>query len=319
MDKRPETLQERKGYYIRSGIKIPNVFASQITSPASSGGSGNSLFSVTGAYNSVMGSLNRSSRKPFETLEQTPSVFLGRPMESSTPAVSFPGEPKFDKTNFANLSLHPKIGRSLNPSVAVKRKDSARSSTSTVGTGEVTVLEVPSRGDFYMDETQVYGTARPSKRSIMIGSLSFSGEQDGLHANANDDSSGDRASLETDSGRTKTNQVDQLGLAEPPYTGHVIEVDEFLDEVLSQSASISLADSTGATEDQSLPTDTFSKMAETLSKNQLAANQAQLHLLKRQEVMDELMRQHATSVSSQEFARTNKNLVTCINAMRDTT
>ncbi len=60
-------------------------------------------------------------------------------------------------------------------------------------------------------------------------------------------------------------------------------------------------------------------MAETLSKNQLAANQAQLHLLKRQEVMDEFMKQHSTSVSSREFAQTNKNLVTCINAMRDTT
>ncbi len=34
--------------------------------------------------------------------------------------------------------------------------------------------------------------------------------------------------------------------------------------------------------------------------------------------MDEFMKQHATSVSSQEFSQTNKNLVTCINAMRDT-
>ncbi len=70
MDKRPETLQERKGYYLRSGIKIPNVIASQITSPASSRGSGKGLFSVTGAYNSVMESLNRSSRKPFEALSR---------------------------------------------------------------------------------------------------------------------------------------------------------------------------------------------------------------------------------------------------------
>ena len=135
-------------------------------------------------------------------------------MESSTPAVSFPGEPRFDKTNFADLSLHPKIERSLNPSVAFKRKDSARSSTSTVGAGEVTVLEVPSRGDFYMDETHVYGTARPSKGSTLVGSLNFSGEQEGLHANAIGDSSGDRASLETDSGEMKANQVDQFGLPE---------------------------------------------------------------------------------------------------------
>ena len=180
MDKRPETLQERKGYYLRSGIKIPNVIASQITSPTSSRGCGKSLFSVTGAYTSVMGSLNRSSRKPLEALEQTPAVSLGRPMESSTPAVSFPGEPKFDKTNFAELSLLPKIERSLNPSVAVQRKDSARSSTSTLGAGEVTVLEIPFRGDLYMDETHVYGMTRPSKGSTMVGSLNFSGEQEGL-------------------------------------------------------------------------------------------------------------------------------------------
>ncbi len=167
-----------------------------------------------------------------------------------------------------------------------------------------------------MDETHVYGTARPSKGSTMVGSLNFSGEQNS--ANAVADSSGDHVSSETDSGTARTNQLNRYGLPEPPEGGQVIEVDELLDEVPSQSASISLADTTGGTEDQSLPSNTFSKMAETLSKNQLASNQTQLHLLDRQGVMDEFMKQHATSVSSKEFAQTNKNLVTCINAMRDT-
>ncbi len=167
-----------------------------------------------------------------------------------------------------------------------------------------------------MDETHVYGTARPSKGSTMVGSRNFSGEQNNLHANVVGDSSGDHASLETDPGTIKTDQLDQYGLPEPPESGQVIEVDEPFDEVLSQSASTSLADTTGATEDQSLPFPRWRR--ETLSKNQLASNQAQLHLLERQGVVDEFLKQHATSVSSKEFAQTNKTLVTCINVMRDT-
>ncbi len=89
---------------------------------------------------------------------KTTAVSLGRPKDSSTPAVPFPSEPKFEKTNFADLSLHPMVERSLNGGGIIGRKNSARSSTSTVGPEDVTVLVVPSRGDLYMDETLVYGT-----------------------------------------------------------------------------------------------------------------------------------------------------------------
>ncbi len=142
MDKQPEGLQERKGFHLRSGLKIPKVIASQMTSPDSSRGSGRSIFSVTGAYNSVMGSFNRGSKKPLEALEQTPAVSLGRPKESSTPAVPFPREPKFEKTNFADLSLYPRVERSPNAGSIGNRKDTAGSSTSTVGPEDVTGLEV---------------------------------------------------------------------------------------------------------------------------------------------------------------------------------
>ncbi len=159
-----------------------------------------------------------------------------------------------------------------------------------------------------MDGTHVFGINEPSKGKTFAGSLNFTADQKKLLTNAVEKSPEGGSSLETHPGGVATDQPDQYGLPQPPVVESSVEVDDLLEEVLAPSTSASLIDNSSATEDPSLPANTFSKTAETLisCKNQLAANQAQIHLLERQEAMDEFMEHHASGVSTQSSLNRTK-------------
>ena len=156
-----EVQKSKSTYYLRSALRLPNVLTSQMMSPSvareRARGVSTPAFSVTGAYASVMESLVRK-RSP-EAVGQTPAVSLGRPKESSTPAITFPSDPGLEFSAPAAKITQSLMSRSLNVSRIISRKDSARSSTSSFGQGNIRVIEsVPQEGSS-MDETHVYGTS----------------------------------------------------------------------------------------------------------------------------------------------------------------
>ncbi len=54
----------------------------------------------------------------------------------------------------------------------------------------------------------------------------------------------------------------------------------------------------------------FSKVAESLRKSQVAANNAQIHILRQREEIQRFMENHSSSVSSQEFNQCNEEIAT---------
>ena len=173
-----EVQKNKSTYYLRSELRLLNVLTSQITSPTAALWTTRAVstpaLSVTGACASVMESLVR--RKSPEAVGQAPAVSLGRPKESSTPAITFPSDPGLGFSAPLAKTTQSLISRSLNASKMITRKDSSRSSASSFGQGNVTVIESAPQGGSFMDETHVFGLSGLHREDEPAASLNFSAD-----------------------------------------------------------------------------------------------------------------------------------------------
>ena len=111
-------------------------------------------FSVSSAYNSVVEGVvgTFSKRRLSPTVSKTPVTSLGRPIETSTPASSFPIDLILNQSRVEapmQEELHLQIPNAI-------LKASVRSSTSSAAGDQPTVMERTGI-DIYMDESRVFG------------------------------------------------------------------------------------------------------------------------------------------------------------------
>ncbi len=282
-----EVQKSKSTYYLRSALRLPKVLTSQMMSPSAAidtaRGVPTPAFSVTGAYTSVMETLVRK-RSP-EAVAQTPAVSLGRPKESFTPAITFSSDPGLEFSAPPAKITQSLRSRSLNVSRMISRKDSARSSTSSLGQGNITVIEsVPQEGSF-MDETHVYGTSGLQQESEPTADLNFSADHSEELASTVTGSSESAAS-------SQPNPSDKVELSclnqdESPTTspqGRLADAGATPCKKATEAATTPpTGDAHNPTEQMPQSASAFSKVAESRRKSQVVANNAQMHILRQEE------------------------------------
>ena len=278
-------IQKGKSHYLRPALKLPNVITNQMTSPTAAFGTARSgstpVFLVTGAYNSVMESLAKT-RSP-GAIGQTPAVSFGRLKESSTPAVPFSNYPSLDFLGPPVKITQSLKCRSLNASKMMSRKDSARSSASSLGQGNVTVIgNIPQEG-FSMDETHVFGTSGFPREDDPAGSLNFTADHIGVSVSVTMESpESDFSSKLNPSDKMELCRLDQDDSLVVSPKGKPIEAGATPRKVASEAAPASAVGRKNPIEEVPETMSFFSRVAESLRKSQMVTKNTQLHILKQQ-------------------------------------